>query len=188
MNRQQREILNTLAQLPDLILTSLMPETGARPIREALLAACGDDKKPEPAPLAIKKNLGFQLFCDGASRGNPGEAGAGFVLLDHQGREVLAQGHYLGQCTNNVAEYSALILGLGQTTELGCRKLEIFLDSELIVRQLNGQYKVKNQALRSLYAEVKKLLAKLDTYQVSHIPRAQNSRADELANRGIDDK
>lgn len=185
MDSRQRQILKSLARLPDLILTNLLPETGSDHIRAALLAAAGEEKPEAPA---IEPDHGFRLFTDGASRGNPGEAGAGFVLLDDQGREILAQGHYLGQCTNNVAEYRALILGLGQTLELGCRKLDIFLDSELIVRQLNGQYKVKNQALRTLFAEVQSLLARLSSYRVKHVPRADNSRADELANRGIDEK
>jgi ribonuclease HI len=130
----------------------------------------------------------FALYTDGASRGNPGEAGAGAVILDGQGEELAARSFYLGKCSNNVAEYKALIFGLQAALELGCRQLEIFLDSQLIVRQVQGQYKVKNAGLKPLFAQVKQLLAKLNSFTISHVPRNENKRADELANRGIDDK
>ncbi|MCI5142026.1 MAG: reverse transcriptase-like protein [Candidatus Electrothrix sp. ATG1] len=140
-----------------------------------------------PEPTA-GSSLACKLFTDGASRGNPGEAGAGSVLLDGDGQELAARSSYLGQCTNNVAEYKALLLGLQSALELGCGKLEIFLDSQLIVRQLQGQYKVKHPTLKPLFVEVKELLAKIDNWSVAHVPREQNKRADALANRGIDEK
>jgi ribonuclease HI/probable phosphoglycerate mutase len=129
-----------------------------------------------------------QLFTDGASRGNPGEAGAGSVLLDANGQELAARSLYLGQCTNNVAEYKALLLGVQSALELGCRKLEIFLDSQLIVRQLQGQYKVKHPTLKPLFFEVQNLLARIESWSIAHVPREQNKRADELANQGIDER
>ncbi|MCI5222106.1 MAG: reverse transcriptase-like protein [Candidatus Electrothrix sp. AR4] len=128
------------------------------------------------------------LFTDGASRGNPGEAGAGSILLDADGEELAARSLYLGQCTNNVAEYRALILGLQSALELKCGRLEIFLDSQLIVRQIQGQYKVKNATLKPLFEEVKELLARVDNWSIAHVPRKENKRADELANRGIDER
>ena len=140
---------------------------------------------PEPA---AGSSLACKLFTDGASRGNPGEAGAGSVLLDGDGQELATRSSYLGQCTNNVAEYKALILGLQSALELGCAKLEIFLDSQLIVRQIQGQYKVKHPTLKPLFVEVKELLTKIDSWSVAHVPREQNKRADALANRGIDEK
>lgn len=127
-----------------------------------------------------------RLFTDGASRGNPGQAGAGAVLLDTAGQELAARSLYLGQCTNNVAEYRALLLGLAMALEQGCGQLEIRLDSELIVRQLQGRYQVKHEALKPLFQEVKKLLAQLENWSVAHVPRAENKRADQLANQGID--
>ena len=130
----------------------------------------------------------FALYTDGASRGNPGEAGAGVVILDNNGEELVARSFYLGKCSNNVAEYKALIFGLRQALELGCRRLDIFLDSQLIVRQIQGKYKVKNAGLKPLFAEVRQLLTKLTSFTISHVPRSDNKRADELANRGIDDK
>jgi ribonuclease HI/probable phosphoglycerate mutase len=127
-----------------------------------------------------------RLFTDGASRGNPGQAGAGALLLDAEGRETAARSLYLGECTNNVAEYKALLLGLRTALEHGCACLDIRLDSELIVRQIQGRYKVKNQALKPLFQEVHLLLAQLESWSVAHLPRAENKRADQLANQGID--
>ena len=133
-------------------------------------------------------NSACRLFTDGASRGNPGQAGAGALLLDAEGRELAARSLYLGECTNNVAEYRALLLGVQTALELGCTCLEIRLDSELIVRQLQGRYQVKNEMLKLLFAEVKSLLARLESWSVTHVPRAQNKRADQLANQGIDER
>jgi len=129
-----------------------------------------------------------RLFTDGASRGNPGEAGAGAVLLGHDGGELAARAVYLGTCTNNVAEYKALLIGLDEALRLGCADLEIALDSELIVRQIQGRYKVKNETLLVLFQQVRERLARLGKWSVIHVPRAQNARADQLANRGIDQK
>ncbi len=129
-----------------------------------------------------------RLFTDGASRGNPGQAGAGAVLFDAAGQELAARSLYLGECTNNVAEYRALLLGLQTALEQGCVRLEIRLDSELIVRQLQGRYQVKNEGLKPLFQEVKSLLARLESWAVAHVPREQNKRADQLANQGIDSR
>lgn len=130
----------------------------------------------------------FMLYTDGASRGNPGEAGAGVVILDDRRQEIATRAEYLGQCTNNVAEYQALILGLSEAAQLGCKNLRIFLDSQLIVRQIQGSYKVKNSALLPLFAKAKELLAGFEHYGIAHIPREENKRADQLANQGINDR
>jgi ribonuclease HI/probable phosphoglycerate mutase len=130
----------------------------------------------------------WTLFTDGASRGNPGQAGAGAVLFDTEGHELAARSLYLGECTNNAAEYRALLLGLQSALEQGCSRLEIRLDSELIVRQIKGRYKVKHETLKPLFAEVKTLLAQFDGWVIAHVPRAQNKRADQLANQGIDEQ
>ncbi|XCN74983.1 MAG: ribonuclease HI family protein [Candidatus Electrothrix aestuarii] len=183
-------------QLPDSVLAKLFPNYPLADIRAVLR---GQQKTARiKTPPAQQQNLFatssaqsasiYKLFTDGASRGNPGEAGAGSVLLDADGQELAARSAYLGQCTNNVAEYKALLLGVQSALELGCSRLEIFLDSQLIVRQLQGQYKVKHAALQPLFAEVKGLLSKLQHWTVAHVPREQNKRADELANRGIDEK
>ncbi|HBI16332.1 MAG TPA: RNase H [Desulfobulbaceae bacterium] len=138
-----------------------------------------------PAPRPGEECL---LYTDGASRGNPGEAGAGVVLLDGDRRQVASRAIYLGQCTNNVAEYRALLAGLELALQNGCERLAIFLDSELIVRQISGQYKVKNAHLQPLYIQAKGLLQRLRGWRIKHVPRAENSEADQLANRGIDEK
>lgn len=136
----------------------------------------------------MAKEQSLRLYTDGASRGNPGDAGAGIVVLDDRGREILAQGKYLGTCTNNVAEYQALLLGLTEASRLGDGTIDIFLDSQLIVRQIQGVYRVKSSDLQPLFAQVKELLSSFADFTVSHIPREQNKRADQLANQGINNR
>jgi ribonuclease HI len=133
------------------------------------------------------KDETFTLHTDGASRGNPGDAGAGAVLLDGSGAVVATAKKYLGICTNNEAEYRALILGLEAALKLKMRHLKIFLDSELIVRQIEGVYRVKNKNLQGLMKEVRKLLSFLESYSVAHVERHFNSVADRLANQAIDE-
>jgi len=130
----------------------------------------------------------WSLYCDGASRGNPGPAGAGAMLVDPSG-EIRAQaGEYLGQTTNNVAEYRALLLGLKMAQNLGVKKLQVFADSELLVRQLNGSYRVKAPHLLPLWQEAKKELQKFKAHAITHVPREENAPADGLANQAIDRK
>lgn len=126
------------------------------------------------------------LFSDGASRGNPGLAGAGIQILDRANNELLAASKFLGQRTNNEAEYQALIFGLQEALRLGGTAISIFLDSELIVRQVQGRYQVKNERLKVLFNQVRQELAKFKSHQVGHVPRHQNQRADQMANRAID--
>lgn len=132
------------------------------------------------------KGKTLHLYTDGASRGNPGEAGAGITICDEEGNELTAAGKYLGQCTNNEAEYRALLLGLSRCGELGCGRVKIHLDSELIVKQVLGAYKVKHPNLVPLFKEVKRLLAGFASYTIRHVRREHNSRADQLANQAID--
>jgi ribonuclease HI len=130
----------------------------------------------------------WRLFCDGASRGNPGPAGAGAALFNPRGELESQVARHLGETTNNVAEYQALILGLQEAARLGARKLRVFADSELLVRQLNGQYRVKAPHLLPLWRLAKNELQKFEAYAISHVPRAENRLADDLANQGIDQK
>ena len=129
----------------------------------------------------------FNLYTDGACRGNPGYGGAGAVLVDENGNVVESVKKFLGLCTNNVAEYKALILGLEEALNRHCSKVHIFLDSELLVRQINGVYKVKDETLKVLMRELKGLLTSLDEYTVEHIDRSKNRIADRLANEAIDE-
>lgn len=130
----------------------------------------------------------WSLYCDGASRGNPGPAGAGLVLYSPQGQIKANLGKYLGQTTNNVAEYQALILGLEKARRLGAKRVQIFSDSELLVRQLTGRYQVKSPHLLPLWRLAQKELQNLEAHAISHIPRELNHQADSLARRAIDQK
>jgi ribonuclease HI len=129
----------------------------------------------------------LSLFTDGACRGNPGNGGAGAVLVGKNGEVVSTAKRFLGHCTNNIAEYQALILGLGEALGRGATAISIYLDSELIVRQIQGIYRVKNPTLKPLMADVRALLDRFDTWQVAHVPRSENAVADKLANEAIDE-
>jgi ribonuclease HI len=126
------------------------------------------------------------LWTDGGARGNPGPAGAGFVLKSAAGEVLAAEGHFLGHTTNNVAEYRALLLGLRSALDLGVKRLEIRADSELLIKQLKGEYRVKNAGLRPLYEEALGLLRGFETAELKHVRREHNVEADRLANEGID--
>jgi ribonuclease HI len=128
----------------------------------------------------------LKLYVDGASRGNPGEAGAGFYLVDEGGNELLKGMRFLGQMTNNAAEYSALILGLRGALEIGGTSIKIYTDSELVAKQMKGIYTVRNRELRRLHGKAVALLAKFHSYDVIPIRREDNKRADRLANKAID--
>ncbi|MBP8605224.1 MAG: phosphoribosylglycinamide formyltransferase [Phycisphaerae bacterium] len=129
-----------------------------------------------------------ELFTDGGSRGNPGPAAAAFILKDENGRSILARGLFLGQTTNNIAEYTAVKEGLTAAQQQGARSIRLFSDSQLLVRQLNGQYKVRSSNLRSLYGDCMNLLKSFDSWQVNYIPRERNTEADTLVNRAMDQK
>lgn len=128
----------------------------------------------------------IRVFTDGASRGNPGHAGLGVVIQDAGGQTIEEVQGYLGQCTNNVAEYRALLAALDAVAGLKPAGVTFHLDSELVVRQINGQYKVRDAKMQLLYAEVMSALRRLPAWTVRHILREQNSRADQLANAAID--
>ncbi len=119
------------------------------------------------------------LYADGASRGNPGPAGIGFVLLI--GKEKISHSAFIGHSTNNVAEYTALLRGLETAIERGVQDIEVYMDSELVVRQINGQYRVREPHLKVLYNSVLNLLRRFRSYQVRHIPRSENREADRLS-------
>ena len=125
---------------------------------------------------------------DGGSRGNPGPAGIGVVLRAQDGTPLVTLGRFIGRATNNVAEYKALITGLEKARELGAKKLLIRGDSELIVRQMRGEYRVKNADLKELYDEAQLLLRQFDHATIEHNYRDKNTLADRLANLAMDRK
>ncbi len=127
------------------------------------------------------------IYTDGASRNNPGEAGAGVCILQ-DGKPVEKIARYLGMTTNNIAEYTAAIIGLEHAVRLGASKVKLRADSELLVKQVNGLYKVKNEGLKPLHARLKELIAKIASVEVEYIPRERNKEADALANKAIDEK
>lgn len=127
------------------------------------------------------------IHTDGAARGNPGPAGAGAVVTDIGGSVVAEICRYLGDAvTNNQAEYLALLLALKEAAARGATRVAIFSDSELMVRQIQGEYRVKNDGIKPLFQEAMALLRKLGGYTIAHVPREKNQRADQLANLAID--
>ncbi len=127
------------------------------------------------------------LYCDGASRGNPGPAAAGAVLYDEQGNEVAALKKRLGIRTNNVAEYEALLLGLEEAVARGVERISIRADSELLVRQINGEYQVRKAHLRALHQRAMAMLRRFAEWDIEHVRREENVRADALANEALDE-
>ncbi|HUL75754.1 MAG TPA: ribonuclease HI family protein [Vicinamibacteria bacterium] len=130
----------------------------------------------------------LRLHVDGASRGNPGEAGFGVHVTDAEGGEVAALYGYLGQATNNVAEYQALLHGLRFALARGASRVEVYSDSELLVRQIEGRYRVKSPGLQPLHREARSLLARFEGARIAHVPRERNREADALANRAVDER
>jgi len=129
----------------------------------------------------------LSIYIDGAARGNPGPAGIGIVVMDAQGIVLKNIDRFIGHATNNVAEYRALIFGMEAACGLGAKELIINTDSELVAKQLGGEYKVKNPALKKLYSKVTQLLNSFEQVSVNSIPREENRAADKLANKAIDD-
>lgn len=125
-------------------------------------------------------------YTDGGARGNPGPSGYGVVIKDESGRQVAALSEYLGHQTNNFAEYQGLIAALEYSLAHGPKALKVISDSELLVRQIKGIYKVKNPTLQDLHARAKELIARLDWFSIGHAFREHNQEADRLANDAMD--
>ena len=127
-----------------------------------------------------------RLHTDGGARGNPGPAGIGAVLIDESGEVIDGLAEGIGIATNNVAEYRALIAGLELALAKGVTELEVLMDSELVVSQMQGQWKIKNKGLQPLALEANSLLNRFETTKLMHVPREANADADKLANQGMD--
>jgi ribonuclease HI len=136
--------------------------------------------------MTLEATKSLVAYVDGAARGNPGPAGIGVVLSDSEGNVVKEVAEPLGRTTNNVAEYSALIRALEEARALGCSRISVYTDSELMARQISGQYRVKTEHLFPLYQRVTILLTYFERASVTHVRREQNKRADALSNIGAD--
>ena len=132
--------------------------------------------------MTLKKVV---IHSDGVSRGNPGPAAIGAIIRDERGRLLASISQPIGRATNNQAEYRAIIAALEKALALGARQVELNSDSELVVRQIKGQYRVRKEALRPLYQRVKQLQSRLEGFTIKHIPRQQNREADKLANAAL---
>jgi len=151
-----------------------MPSDSSQPARELF-----SERENPPERYLV-------AFSDGGARGNPGPSGYGVVIQDETGRKVAALSEYLGHQTNNFAEYQGLIAALEYAVGNGHKALKVISDSELLVRQIKGIYKVKNAALQDLHARAKELIAKLAWFSIGHVLRGHNQEADQLANAAMD--
>lgn len=129
-----------------------------------------------------------KIYSDGGSRGNPGEAGIGVLIEDTEGNIIKEISQYIGEQTNNVAEYKALARGLEVALDLGIEKVTCYLDSELVVKQIKGEYKVKNEGMKIMYNMVNPLIKHFQSFNIIHIKRELNKKADSLANKAMDSK
>ena len=127
-----------------------------------------------------------KLSTDGGARGNPGPAAYGYVIETDDGHVLAAHGEAIGRATNNVAEYSGLVAGLQKAAELGVRELEVVSDSELLVKQMQGEYRVKNEALKALWEEASDLERQFAKVRYTAVGRAHNELADQLVNEALD--
>jgi ribonuclease HI len=137
----------------------------------------------------LKDNLNANkviAYTDGAARGNPGPASIGVILKDESGKTLARISRRIGVTTNNQAEYLAIIAALEKAVSLGAKNVIVKSDSELVVKQINGQFKIKNTALRPLYQKVVQLTGALESFSITYLPREQNKAADALANRALD--
>ena len=128
------------------------------------------------------------LFGDGGSRGNPGIAGCGGVIFDKDKKEIIRFKKFLGHQTNNYAEYMSLILGLEESLKLQITDLEVFMDSKLVIEQMNGNWKIKHPQIKILWEKAKNLCENFNTVKFTHIRREKNKIADQMANKAMDEK
>jgi ribonuclease HI len=156
-------------------------------VRERLVASPPSaSPPPTPTPAVALKAV---VYSDGASRGNPGPAGAGAVVVfSDRGHPTLRFGRFLGVQTNNVAEYQGVILGLERALEAGVRDVEVRADSMLAMMQLKGEWKLKHEGLKPYFEKARALAARFERIAFRHIPREQNAAADEMSNRAIDER
>ena len=128
----------------------------------------------------------YRAYTDGACRGNPGPASIGVSITDAKGKELATASETIGHTTNNVAEYRALVEAVELLKDLGAKRVKFLMDSQLIVRQLTGEYRIRDPKMQRLARQVQSGLGEFDSYSFTHIPREENKRADQLANEALD--
>lgn len=176
---REEPLVATLGAFPHLDRARLQ-----KILEKAAALVEGDGSDEVQAPVLSR----VRLYSDGAARGNPGLAGAGAVLVEPSGQVVDRLGKFLGKQTNNYAEYMGLLMGLKRAAELGVSEVEVFADSELMIRQLGGRYQVKSPSLKPLYQQALRLLNEFERVKLVHVPREMNRAADEMSNRAIDER
>lgn len=170
--RPLREAFHSCAQL----LRALEPYL-RRQLPEHAASLPGEEKSPKQLATAEK----VKLFIDGCSKGNPGPAGIGLVFTDLEGRIIEEDKKFIGRQTNNYAEYVSLVEGLKKALDSGVKQVFVFTDSELLAKQMLGEYKIRNKALFALQREARRLIRHFEKFTISYIARDQNKRADRLA-------
>jgi ribonuclease HI len=187
--RRQSEVEKLSARTAeDLEETMALSKVEREARKRDRAAEAEGERRAAAAAEAAERRKRTRLYVDGAARGNPGPAGAGAVILNPDGHVVAKLGKFLGDSTNNVAEYMGLILGLKRAKAMGIKELDVFSDSELMVKQLAGDYAVKAEHLRPLHDEARALLRAFAEVEVRHIPREENAQADLMSNRAIDER
>lgn len=183
------ELLRFIAREEPLSATlGAFPRVDRDQLRELLERAAESLGNGRATAAEDAADVRMRVYSDGAARGNPGLSGAGAVLVEPSGQVVDRLGKFLGVQTNNFAEYMGLLLGLRRAKQLGVREVEVYADSELMIRQLGGRYQVKSPSLRPLYEEALRLLNDFSRVKLVHVPREMNAAADEMSNRAIDER
>jgi len=186
--RKASEVEKVARQAQEELDESMNLSKVERERRKAERAAQAERERAEAVLQQESRPSRTRLFTDGAARGNPGPAGAGAVIVNTDGHIVAKVGKFLGDATNNVAEYMGLILGLKRAKAMGIKELDVLADSELLVKQLSGEYSVKAEHLKPLHLEAETLLKGFAEVSVRHIPREENEAADAMSNRAIDER
>ena len=186
--RKQSEVERAARASAEELEAAMNESKAEREQRKRQRAAAAERERAEVVAKAVERPPRTRLFTDGAARGNPGPAGAGAVIYNPGGHVMAKIGKFLGESTNNVAEYTGLILGLKRARAMGIKELDVFSDSELLVKQLAGDYAVKADHLKPLHEEALALLRQFPDVHVAHIPREENVAADEMSNRAIDER
>jgi ribonuclease HI len=186
--RKATEVEKATRQAQEELDESMNLSKVERERRRAERAVQAERERAEELAVEAARPVRTRLFTDGAARGNPGPAGAGAVIVNADGHIVAKVGKFLGDSTNNVAEYMGLILGLKRAKAMGIKELDVLADSELMVKQLSGEYAVKAEHLKPLHLEAEALLKGFADVTVRHIPREENAAADAMSNRAIDER